>query len=104
MGIGVIINAIVEAITKNQDAINSLSRQVNQINGVKMAVESARSIESPLGMTLSSLSGSWSVVTTQTNNLDAFLNTINKLPNLEPTFVPVIRQTWVKLSADLGAW
>lgn len=103
-GIGLIIEALVEAITQNQQTIDSLSQQVNHINGVKIALESARSVESPLSATLASLSGSWSEVTTQTNDLVTFLNAIDKLPELDETFAPVIHQSWVTLSSKLSAW
>ncbi|KAI9106323.1 hypothetical protein DFS34DRAFT_589564 [Phlyctochytrium arcticum] len=103
-GIGAIIDAIVSAIKGDQDAINSLNREISSLNIAQAQVTAAIASTAPCRELTSTLSGGWSTLTTQTQQLQTFQNILEKNPTRDATFRPLVQSSWATLSSNLAKW
>ena len=104
MSLGAIIYIIIDSIMQTTKEINNLRKNINKIRSTEVYVSRVQKMSEDVVCTTSSLSQSWSELTTKTNNLQTLVFTVVINPATEQAIRPVVQAQWVVFSNVLKQW
>lgn len=103
-GIGAIIYIIIDSITDTTNSINRLKNDIARLNSTQAYVSNIQSVSERVGNTTSSLSQSWSDLTTKTQTLETYVHAIVINPDTENIIRPIVQNAWRAFSNELKRW
>ena len=102
--VGAIIYIIIDSITQTTKEINNLRKDINKLQSTEIYVSRVQQMSKDVGRTTSSLSQSWSELTTKTNSLQSLIYAVVINPAVELAVRPVVQAQWQAFSNDLKQW
>jgi len=102
--VGAIIYIIIDSITQTTQEINKLRNDINKIRNTEVYVSRVQKMSEDVGHTTSSLSQSWSELTTKTNSLQTLIYSVVITPSIEQLVRPIAQAQWGAFSNDLKQW
>ncbi|KAF8326919.1 hypothetical protein F5887DRAFT_1113358 [Amanita rubescens] len=103
-GVGQIIYVIIDSIKKTTDELNSLRNDINRLQQAQAQVANVQQVSDSIGEMTSTLSQSWSQLTTKTDDLSTLVKAVVITPEVAQAVLPVVRAKWQTLSASLSYW
>lgn len=101
---GLLIKAIVEAIRHDEATIRDLGQEITALNLAHSQLSAALAISAPCHDLTTALSQGWSTLTTQTQQLQTFVQLLESNPDRDAAFRPLVQNSWGTFSANLARW
>ena len=102
--VGTIIYLIIDSIKQTTKEINKLRNDIYKLNSTRVYVIRVQKMLDDVGRTTSTLSQSWSELTTKTNNLQSLVYAVVINPAVEQAVRPVVKANWEVFRNDLKQW